>query len=637
MSNIRLWFMTLGVGAYVLVISSGVLGNVPLLGFYVVVPIFIALFLSHIWSRNAHWPSHVKDLHIGLIVRSRFFWCLSAFVILAQCVCISFSLLDSTRGSHFYVVYFLSLLGITAQLLLIGVNQKSRLVMILIEIGISSALIVATKVVTYAYYYGGMDAIIHSSLSSVLAQSGHLSPDMGVYYFYPITYIMTAVLLQLVSVSDSLTTLHVIFVLASFFIPFVVFKIGQVFMKSISGQLLMAMLVSHGSLAVYFMSDAMPQGLIYFYAILLSYCFMRPFRHSTISPVVLLLSICLILTHQVMILLVIVGLAALYFVFLRTSVNKAAARSAKNAILVLAFLYLLYSAMVAIGVYYDVIWHRPPPTMGVSILESVQGVHRSSLATLGISAARNLWISAMVFLVVLYIDDRLSSSQKKPRKSGWGLPVLVLLASVVYFPTPLSYTTLLTQVYPLWRIALFVEPLLLAVVAARIVAFPLHRIRSWTVVVVIVALMVFTSVAADRNDSDSPWIGNDEHFPKTYFSETDLSILDLVLSNARNTSLSTDFPAGVYTGRHGLNVGILMLEDNGTVVFPSYMTFLVMLDDFNDRGGTIATYSVQGGPSYAKIVRLMGLEQMIKESSILVDNGADTIVLTHDSFWLTAD
>jgi len=555
---------------------------------------------------------------------------------LAQCVCVSFTLQDIARESRFYLVYFLSLLGIAMQLLLIGVSRKTRQVAVLIEIGISSALVVASKVFTYAYYYGGMDAITHSSLSSALAQSGHLSPEMGVYYFYPIEYIMTAVLSQLVSVSDSLTSLHIAFVLASFFIPFVVFKTGQMFVRSIFGQLLLAMLISHGSLAVYFMSDALPEGLTYFFAILLSYCFIRSIKHSAISPVVIVLSICLVLTHQVTIPLVIVGLVALYYIFLRTSVNKAAAKRGKAAILVLVFLYLSYSAIAAIGFYSGIILDRPPPATGTSILESLQDVHRASPATLGVSAARNLWMSAIVFFVVLYIDDRLSNSQKKPMKSMWRLPALVLLASAVYLPTPLVFTTILTQLYPLWRIAVFVEPLLLTVVAVRVVALPLRRMRAWAVVVVVVALMVFTSVAYDRNDSDSPWIGSSEHSAKTYFSETDLSILHLLLTNARNASLSTDFPAEVYLYWHGLNVGKLMLENNGTVFFSSDMTFLVMSHDFNERGGTIGTYSVQGGTSYATVVRLMGLELLISESSKLVDNGADAIVLTYDSFWLTA-
>lgn len=135
-----------------------------------------------------------------------------------------------------FVMYLLIILQIF--------SKKVRPVLLLVEIMLTTAILVLPQLYVAGYFYGDTDLIAHSNVATIISSYGGLPEEMfGAYQFFCLYHILTSVASQLISFAsnDALYLVSTVAVIGS--IP-VVYLIARHFTKSSGISMLVAFFYS---------------------------------------------------------------------------------------------------------------------------------------------------------------------------------------------------------------------------------------------------------------------------------------------------------------------------------------------------------------------------------------------------------
>ena len=500
------------------------------------------------------------------------------------------------------------------------------LFVVLVEIGLLLSNVVSSKVFCYNYYFGGGDSIVHSYFVDLISATGRLQPEMGSYEFFPLMHIISTIVKEISGIGLTLDSLSWPFVTVAFASPFAVYKIAQRMGFEQQITLYSALIVPFGSLTIRFYADALPQGLLFFLALMLVMCALAPSRPLVLGIPILLFISSATLTHQVTIPYAIAGVVMAGFFAARLNSSRSRDLSKRTGVL-FTMIYISYFALVSFAFYQVLVQGLAFISEGSSTIDIINSRGPLTSSYLLISAIRNSGISLMIFAMAIAVGLILVKLEGKPSRMRIGLLAFLGAASIIYFPNPLSLSPTVNGNFALWRIAQFAEPVVLVATAVGISRLAKEKSRRMGVAAIMV-IIVFTAIGSNANDMDHPWIGGDSHRPKTYFMESDIQAMDFARMKANGLTVYSDVSVSAYLTYEGVDVSNLIVFGHNISVTQRDSLVLFRFAEFESSGCSVidgALHSQFTNPTGATVTDATSL---YADSQIVFDDGRNLYAIT---------
>jgi hypothetical protein len=625
MTKVRIFLLSMGIAVYSFMLLSPTLERMALQGFYLVIPIFVALVLfpgkSSPWDAPEQTPASSES-------KSTFgchHWHVVALFLSLQLISLAVIRLDEDRSTAYYILIFASLLLVCWQAVRVTRTSQRMSFPVLVEIGLLLSNVISSKAFCYYYYFGGGDSIVHSHFVNLILATGRLQPEMGTYEFFPLTHIIAAIVKEISGIGLTLDSLYWPFVTIAFASPFAVYKIAQRMGFEHPIPLYSALIVPFGSLTIRFYADALPQGLEFFFAFMLVMCALVPSRPLVLGIPILLLISSATLTHQVTVPFAVAGVVMAGFFAARLNIRRSRDLSKQTGAL-FAMIYISYFALISFAFYQVIVQGFAVAPGDQSILSVINSQGPPTLSHLLVSAIRNSGLSLMIFFMAIATGLILVRGGKSSR-ARIGLLALLAVASVIYFPTPLSLSPTVRGSFALWRIAQFAEPLILVGVVVGVSRFAKEKSMRRMGVAAIMAIIVFTAIGSSVNDKDHPWIGGRSQELKTYFIESDMLAMDFARMKANGLTVYSDLPVLTYLQYEGVGASTLSAFGyNISVTQGSFVLF--RFAEFESPGCSVID-GIYKGPFAGPItVRVADVTPLYTGSGIVFDDGRNVCAIT---------
>lgn len=632
MKPARLVVVAVGMGIYCLLFLVDSLRASAIRSFYIAIPIFAAILLAPSgkmlpkgFERGPRTLPASKSNLLFVLLLVIFMFLQALMILLLRT--------DGTRGERYYIVLFASLLALASQLFIMDDLRASLRIAVLTEMGVSLCSIVLSKTIAYGHYFGVMDSIFGSHYVDLVVSSGRIQPQMGNYFLFPVEFVEASTVRFCVGDVSSLASLSILFGVAAFASPYLV----SIVLKNLGLQrrtfLIGSFIISHGALTIFFFSELMPQGLLFYFSLPIFVCVMRRNRVKEFTICFLLFAVLTTLTHP-MVPIVVLATAVALMMWDTSRLKTAAKPSPLQLIMVYATLTASYLAIVSMR-FYKSLAFRPLPGENVSVVGAASSIEIPDVSSLLVSAFRNAGISFEIFFLIFLAAGILQGSLL--RKQANRLLILSILggATILYFPSPISLLVILNSYFVLWRVALFMEPLVLLGVSLGLSQHSIGKRNVKSVVIVFVlALIVFSSTTSSRNDSDDPWIGPKEFKPLTYFTDSDLALMGYIKLVDANESILSDAPFSFALLTEGINGQSFLVENNDTLRIDWYRIVIVRNDQVSDRGVIASLPNSQGSSSAATPVVILGFNLVRDGSQVVVDNGQSYCAIALNDYWI---
>jgi len=296
-------------------------------------------------------------------------------------------------------------------------------------------------------------------------------------------------------------------------------------------------------------------------------------------------------------------------------------------------IYLSYFALASFLFYQVTLAKLTFTSEGPSILDTSNSLGLLTSSYLLISAIRNSGISLMVLFMAMAIGPILVKLGRKPSRMRIGLLAFLAVASLIYFPGPLSLSRTASENFALWRVAHFAEPVVLVATAVGISRFAKEKSRRMGVAAIMV-IIVFTAIGSRWNDMDHPWIGGDSHRLKTYFTESDVRAMDFARMKANGLTVYSDVPVSTYLACEGVDVSYMAAFGNN-ITFTEDSFVLFRFAEFESPGGSVMEGDYHNPFTNPIAVRVADATSLYTESQIVFDDGRNLCAITTSTIVLT--
>jgi hypothetical protein len=240
----------------------------------------------------------------------------------------------------------------------------------------------------------------------------------------------------------------------------------------------------------------------------------------------------------------------------------------------------------------------------------------------------------MIFFMAMAIGPILVKLGRKSSRMRIGLLAFLAVASLIYFPGPLSLSRTASENFALWRIAHFAEPVVLVATAVGISRFAKEKSRRRMGVAAIMVIIVFTAIGSNVNDADHPWIGGNSLRPRTYFTESDMQAMDFARMKANGLTICSDSPVSTYLAYEGLDVSTLTAFEYNISVAQRGSFVLFRSAEFESSGCSVIDGDYHGAFTNPIAARVVDATSLYTESQIVFDDGRNVCAITMNTIVL---
>lgn len=557
-------------------------------------------------------------------ISSRWFFPLVGAYLLLLSISIALLLHSELRPTLYFVVASILVVVVFLQILSISRNARIPTFIVLVETATSVFALVYGKISHYAYYYGVMDFIKHDSFVASVIERGHIGGDLGTYSHFPVLHILSATVSLLADI-DSATAIRLGIALVSSIVPVIVFCISKNLGQSSKVSAIIALFASVGSIYIFFSNETMPQTVAFILFLFAMLSISKRVSTPSFGFVSLVFSVAIVLTHQVLILFVIALLIILVFGKVILGHPRRTIRSNLVTIAEFAVVYVAYSAIMALAIYGIVFTKVESAVNTTTLPEPLNGIN---LLT---GYARSLGSAILLFLYVFGVVWACRTVRR--RVSNLQLSAMFSVAVLfggLYFPNPLSFSSLLSDVFNIWRLANFVEPFVITSCAVAFCLLLLRRkdLRGLMLSISVVFIISFYSYGNMMAASDNPPLGRSSPQARLFFSQEDLATIDFLRTGEnRSLQIESDYPSQLLIERYAGTV-VPMTTPNGSLSIVGDALFFVRMNDFQTTGLLFSGYPTPGIPFTGAYLLRLERDDISSNTEVqwVLDSGDDVIL-----------
>jgi hypothetical protein len=495
---------------------------------YIVPGILAVLFLLNTYRHGEKYPRALT-----LIAPYRKFFQFIFVVLFAGSILALY--FSSTRPWYYFVLVTALFCIIFLQVM----SDPQKPVVILFEISCVLGNLIFGLQLKYPFYFGLTDIIPHLYLSTVTLLSGHIIPvDLDYSYaWFPLYHIFIAEGTALLG--TDIKTAFIILTSVSFIVlVWVVYLLFHQITKNVQTSLLICLFFSTTPVVITYSTYVVTRVMAFIafvFFLLLAHKQIETSKWRSFFILTILFSLYLILVHQVSIIQILFLLVI--FVCLEVLVHDYFAIKTKVVafIIVTAATYWLYTSFFLTTVLLQTADSATVPKLSETMSQIIPGNEYIFLEN-------NIPAAIVIFFVILgagYLCWAYKS--KYPAVIG----LFALVASPLYFPSPLTASAMAMITFRIDRFGLLISPFIAGVLAIGflVMLFTFYRISPLRKIVIVLGVIVFSflcfSALTGENASDSRDLSPNQS--RVYFTEPELNAFAFIPQYAAsNSTISSD-------------------------------------------------------------------------------------------------
>lgn len=520
---------------------------------YIVPGLLAMLFLWNLYRNGEKYPRTLLLMQ----THRKFFQIL--FVVLFA-LSLSALYFSPTRPWYYFVLITLLFGCIFLQIF----SDTLKPSVILFEISCVMGNLIFGLQLKYPFYFGLTDIIPHLYLSTITLLSGHIIPsDLDyTYAWFPLYHIFIAEGTHLLGIDIKsafilLTSLSFIIVIWVTYLLF--FQIT----RNVQTSLLICLFFSTTPVVITYSTYVVTRvmafvGYVFFFYV--AHKQIHTSKWRSFSVLTILFSLYLILVHQVSIIQIISLL--ILFVGLEVLINDYFAIKTKiiTFIIITSTTYWLFTSFFLTSVILQTVDSATIPKLSETMSQIIPGNEIIFLEN-------NIPTAILIFFVVIG-TGYLCWAYKSKYPSVIGL--FALIASPLYFPSPLTASAMAMITFRIDRFSLLISPFIACVLAIGLLILlsTLHRNRYARKIVIVAGVVLFSylcySALTVENASDS--LDLSPHETRTFFTEPEMQAFGFVPQFvASNSTISSDkFSTRIFEKRY--------FSETEALGLPSYYT-----------------------------------------------------------------
>ncbi|MCX6335525.1 MAG: hypothetical protein NT092_14705, partial [Bacteroidia bacterium] len=394
----------------------------------------------------------------------------------------------------------------------------------------------------YPFYFGFSDIIPHLFLSKIILLSGHIVPEDFSYGYawFPLYHIFIASGTNLLGIDLNLAFIFLTS-LSFILLLWVLYLLFNQIIRNNQTSLLMCLFFSVTPVVIVYSSYVVTRVMAFFGVIFFLYLAHKQIQTSkwrSFYALTILFSLYLILVHQVSILQILVLL--IVFLMLEVIINDYfAIKTRIIAIIIITFsTYWLFTSFFFTSIIVQIADSTSVP--GFSRLRT--GIITGNEYTF---LMENISTAIIIFFVILGVGYLLWAYKSKYPSV---IALFVLLMCPIYFPSPLTASSMIMVTLRIDRFVLLLSPFFAFALAIGYLLMlnTLCENKHVRKVAIFFGLLLFSylcfSALTQNNASDSLDIPSDQ--TRGYFTESELNAFDFIPQFIEyNTTISSDTSA----------------------------------------------------------------------------------------------
>lgn len=461
---------------------------------------------------------------------------------------ITWVMLTGSRGWVFLILIFLMY---SVTILQIFAKKIIHTKTVLLELILTTTILVLTKIFSYPYYYGGTDVIAHSQIiSSLISTSGSIPTELSSGYTNYLLYHIYVACTSLVSGLDIHTSVYIACAFPIILGIIFVYYLALYFSGSKRVSTIAALFYALTPIFLSYATGSMPRTMGTLAFVMVLYLLYHKTSLSLLSTSILTIIIVIYMTMvhhaQIPLFLLVVTLLCFIQILYRHQFTSAQ----KISILSIYSIPLLYYAYTYISNIIPIIKSNFFGTIeSVEISETVEIVSEGFNSVVLITS-----VTSVIFLLLILFGLYYIISPVQNAKNTIILWPVILVLFLLYVPGIAESSALISSMEQIGRFRIVLAPLFAIVMGIGCVVLyntsihVSHSKKTATVLIVILcmALVITSPIIENSKDSD---VFSDSIFglEMNYFDTTDIQMLNMVQTNVRSGSnIYSDFISGRY-------------------------------------------------------------------------------------------
>lgn len=583
------------------------------------VPAIIASGIA-IWKiRSLKQGSIVAPWHLSLSTRS-----FSKFALIfgiLYLVSLYLLIIGETRPLAYFILVAVMAGLIFMEILGVEKEHSGRRGIILAQIVFLLLNVILGQGLKLPLYFGGTDILAHLRLVNLVVESGHVTPDLGLYQNFPLFHIFNASGMLITGIELKTSYFLLSGLAFATVIPLVYLVVSQLTEDS-RIPLTAALLYSASQVSMFGGLYIVTRTLAFILSLLVFYLLIRGRNNLQLRIIAVLLTIPLVLMHQTTLVHFSIILAA--FIIIELVLYHRSQFISHTYFILFNFVYIAYWVYIAKTFF----------TTVIKMLESMAEAGainlptRPPLETLGMSWAHYADYIILLFFALLGILILLHETRHRV-DLGY-IAALFSLAAIPLF-LPLIRTELFGPMFMLYRLDLFLGVFLAFVMAKGLLllvdrlSINRQRLKQMAMIgisLIVVILFSFSSLTIAGNSTDldvGEVIGKEN---RLYYTQSELVSFSFIADYKDKTPIYTDYQSWAYFLKY---LGISMPRGEEFLLGEAEEGyFLFRKQEFESREQLSFLYK-EPRPYQARVFRISdapNIEDMVEGKTKIYDNQA---------------